>query len=73
MAGEVIDLFQDHSLPPPQRRERLISPQQMENKLPFKHMKRGEMDWESMGRVAATGGEGVKWGVSSMKTLKSLV
>lgn len=46
MAGEVIDLLQDLGLPPPQRRERLIFPLQMENKLPFKHMKREENDRE---------------------------
>lgn len=44
LAGEVIDLLQDLGLPPPQSRERLIFPLQMENKLPFKHMKRGEND-----------------------------
>lgn len=66
MAGEVIDLLQDLGLPPPQSRERLIFPLQMENKLPFKHMKRGENHWENTGRVAATEGEGAKWGVSSI-------
>ena len=34
MAGEVIDLLQDLGLPPPQSRDRLIFPLQMENKLP---------------------------------------
>lgn len=66
LAGKVIDLLQDLGLPPPQSRDRLIFPLQMENKLPFKHMKRGENDWESKGRVAATGEEGVRWGVSSI-------
>lgn len=42
MAGEVIDLLQDLGLPPPQSRERLIFPLQMENKLPFKHMNKEE-------------------------------
>lgn len=42
LAGKVIDLLQDPGLPPPQSRDRLIFPLQMENKLPFKHMKRGE-------------------------------
>lgn len=64
MAGEVIDLLQDLGLPPPQSRERLIFPLQMENKLPFKHMKRGENDWKSKGSVAAIGGEGLRWGFS---------
>lgn len=48
-AEEVIDLLQDLGLPPPQSTERLIFPLQMENKLPFKHMKR-----EEKGRVEAT-------------------
>lgn len=61
LAGKVIDLLQDPGLPPPQSRDGLIFPLQMENKLPFKHMKRGENDWESEGRVAASRGDGVKW------------
>lgn len=35
LAGKVIDLLQDLGLPPPQSRDRLIFPLQMENKLPF--------------------------------------
>lgn len=66
MAGKVIDLLQDLGLPPPQSRDRLIFPLQMENKLPFKLMKRGESGWESEGTVAATGAEGVRWGVRSI-------
>lgn len=58
MAAEVIDLLQDLGLPPPQRRERLIFPVQMENKLPFKHMKREENDWESKGSAEGTKGAG---------------
>lgn len=66
LAGEVIDLLQDLGLPPPQSRDRFIFPHQMENKLRFKHMKRGENDLESKGRVALARGEGVWWGVSSV-------
>lgn len=66
MAAKVIYLLQDLGLPPPQSRDRLIFPLQMENKLPFKHMKRGENDLESKGRVAATGGEGVRYSISSI-------
>lgn len=55
MAAEVIDLLQDLGLPPPQSRERLIFPLQMENKLPFKHE---EMTGRARGRVAATRGDG---------------
>lgn len=49
MAGEVIDLLLDPTLPLPRSRERLIFPLQMENKLPFKPKKRGENHWESEG------------------------
>ena len=66
LAGEVIDLLQDLGLPPPQSRKRLIFPPQMENKLPFKHVKSGENDWKSTGRVKETVGEEVRWGVSSI-------
>ena len=67
MAGEVIDLLQDLGLPPPQSRERLIFPLQMENKLPFKHMKRGENEWELEGRVNSDWRRRVRrWGVSSI-------
>lgn len=59
LAGEVIDLLQDPVLPPPQSRDGLIFPLQMENKLPFKHMKEGENDWESKERVGASRREGV--------------
>ena len=58
MAGEVIDLLQDLALPPPQSRERLIFPLQMENKLPFKRKKRGENDCKCKGRIAATREDG---------------
>lgn len=58
LAAEVIDLLQDLGLPPPQRRERLIFPVQMENKLPFKHMKREENDWKSKRSVEGTEGAG---------------
>lgn len=68
MAGEVIDLLQDLGLPPPQSRGRLIFPLQMENKLPFKHMKRGANDWESRRRVRCVGGGLVQyiWTVKSL-------
>lgn len=47
MAGEVMELPLDPALPPPESRERFIFFPQMENKLPFKHKKRGENDWKT--------------------------
>lgn len=58
LAGKVIDLLQDLGLPPPQSTERLIFPLQMENKLPFKHMKTEENDWEGKGSLILTAREG---------------
>lgn len=58
MAGKVIDLLQDPGLPPP-RRGRLILPNppppQMENKLPFKHIKKEK---KMTRRAPATKGRG---------------